>query len=130
MKILLINPRFNSFRGAKDEGYERGFAHLHVEPLGLAYIAAVVEQSERHSVDVLDCVGLAGDIVDEGDCFRIGLSDDEFDDHLSNRSFDCIGITVVQEFIVGKKWIEMQAKIPLALIRNTDVDLKEIIRKL
>jgi magnesium-protoporphyrin IX monomethyl ester (oxidative) cyclase len=103
MKILLINPRFNSFRGAKDEGYERGFAHLHVEPLGLAYIAAVVEQSERHSVDVIDCIGLGGDVVDEGDCLRMGLSDGDFDQHLSNRSFNCIGITLTQEFVYGEK---------------------------
>ena len=57
MKILLINPGFHT-AGAG------GFGLVHVEPLGLAYIAAVVEQSERHSVDVLDCVGLAGDVVD------------------------------------------------------------------
>ena len=32
-----------------------------------------------------------------------------------------------KEFMVGKKWIAMQAKIPLELIRNVDVDLKKIV---
>jgi len=103
MKILLINPSFRVNSGGMDDGYESGLGLLHVEPLGLAYIAAMVEQSERHSVDVIDCIGLSGDVVEEENCKRMGLSDDEFDDHLSNHSFDCIGITVVQEFIVGKK---------------------------
>ena len=31
-----------------------------------------------------------------------------------------------KEFMVGKKWIAMQAKIPFELIRNRDVDLKKI----
>ena len=31
-----------------------------------------------------------------------------------------------KEFMVGKKWIAMQAKIPFELIRNMDVDLKKI----
>ena len=97
MRILLINPGFRT------ETTGGGLGLIHVEPLGLAYIAAVVEQSERHSVDVLDSVGLAGDLVEEDNVYRIGLSDDEFNQHLSSRSFDCIGITVVQEFIHGEK---------------------------
>ena len=32
-----------------------------------------------------------------------------------------------KEFMVGKKWIAMQAKIPFELIRNVDVDLKKIV---
>ena len=31
-----------------------------------------------------------------------------------------------KEFMLGKKWIAMQAKIPFELIRNRDVDLKKI----
>ena len=32
-----------------------------------------------------------------------------------------------KEFMVGKKWIAKQAKIPFELIRNVDVDLKKIV---
>ena len=32
-----------------------------------------------------------------------------------------------KEFMVGKKWIAMQAKIPFELIQNMDVDLKKIV---
>ena len=32
-----------------------------------------------------------------------------------------------KEFMVGKKWIAMQAKIPFDLIQNMDIDLKKII---
>jgi 3-phenylpropionate/trans-cinnamate dioxygenase ferredoxin reductase subunit len=32
-----------------------------------------------------------------------------------------------KEFMVGKKWIAMQAKIPFELIRNMDIDLKKIV---
>ena len=32
-----------------------------------------------------------------------------------------------KEFMVGKKWIAKQAKIPFELIRNMDVDLKKIV---
>jgi len=32
-----------------------------------------------------------------------------------------------KEFMVGKKWIAKQAKIPFELIRNVDVDLKQIV---
>jgi len=31
-----------------------------------------------------------------------------------------------KEFIMGKKWIAMQAEVPFELIRNMDIDLKEI----
>jgi|TARA_B100001750_G_scaffold154673_1_gene124113 3-phenylpropionate/trans-cinnamate dioxygenase ferredoxin reductase subunit len=31
-----------------------------------------------------------------------------------------------KEFMIGKKWIAMQAEIPFELIRNMDIDLKEI----
>jgi 3-phenylpropionate/trans-cinnamate dioxygenase ferredoxin reductase subunit len=33
-----------------------------------------------------------------------------------------------KEFVTGKKLIQMQAEIPPELIRNVDVDLKEIVR--
>ena len=32
-----------------------------------------------------------------------------------------------KEFMVGKKWIAMQTKIPFELIRNMDIDLKKIV---
>jgi len=32
-----------------------------------------------------------------------------------------------KEFMLGKKWIAMQAKIPFELIRNMDIDLKKIV---
>ena len=32
-----------------------------------------------------------------------------------------------KEFMVGKKWVAMQAKIPFKLIQNMDVDLKKIV---
>jgi len=32
-----------------------------------------------------------------------------------------------KEFMVGKKWVAMQAKIPFELIQNMDVDLKKIV---
>lgn len=35
-----------------------------------------------------------------------------------------------KEFMVGKKWIAMQAKIPFELIWNVDVDLKKIVEQL
>ena len=35
-----------------------------------------------------------------------------------------------KEFMVGKKWIAMQTKIPFELIRNMDIDLRKIVGEL
>ena len=108
MKILLINPNFVTYI---DEDYatDMNLGFVYSEPLGLAYIAAVVEQSERHFVEVLDCIGLGADmnIVNEGNQLRKGISDDELDHQLSIRSFDCIGITLVQEHINVERTIKL-----------------------
>ena len=44
-----------------------------------------------------------------------------------NRLIAVDAINSPKEFMVGKKWIAMQTKIPFELIRNMDIDLKKIV---
>jgi len=89
MKALLINPPFLT-----TSSLSVGFG----EPLGLAYVAAALERSGRHSVEILDCVGSAPAIPDlkVGEINRIGLEDGDVLARLAARHFDVIGITMTR----------------------------------
>lgn len=73
MKILLIDPPLicDASNGA---GISYG------EPLGLAYIAAAVEKTGRHTVEVIDGMGLATDFFYCDSLVRYGLSHEELID--------------------------------------------------
>jgi anaerobic magnesium-protoporphyrin IX monomethyl ester cyclase len=90
MKLLLINPTYYT---------KEGLGLSYGEPLGLAYVAAAIEKSGRHEVDVLDSVGMMKDLVMIEGEYRIGLPDEEFFDLLSKKTFDAIGITTVKTFL-------------------------------
>ncbi len=89
MKILLINP---SYYSTSSLGLSYG------EPLGLAYIAAAIEESGRHQVEILDSVGLMSNFAKVDGKLRIGLEEEELFHALSRKRFDAIGITVTKLF--------------------------------
>ena len=89
MKILLINPPLITNLGV---GMSYG------EPLGLAYIAAAIETSGRHGVEVLDAMGLATQFSRHGECIVYGISQDEVLERMRRTSFDAIGISVVKMY--------------------------------
>ena len=102
MKILLINPPIISkFSIALSWG----------EPLGLAYVAAAVEASERHEVEVLDAMGLATTFPEYPDGTLFGLSVDEILQRLHEVSFDAIGITVTKMYDDITQTIDLIKKI-------------------
>jgi len=87
MKILLLNPPFLT-----TYLISLGFG----EPLGLAYVAASVERSERHQVEILDCVGSVAEITERklGDLNWIGMSHADVLKEMSARQFDAVGISM------------------------------------
>ena len=68
MKILLINPPLIT---------NLNVSLSYGEPLGLAYVAAAVEASEHHEVEVLDAMGGAASFSTKGDCTLYGLTSEE-----------------------------------------------------
>jgi anaerobic magnesium-protoporphyrin IX monomethyl ester cyclase len=94
MKILLINPPLIANSGAN-------ISVSYGEPLGLAYVAAAVEKSGRHKVEVLDAMGLATDFVHQGDYILYGLSYDEVLLRMRAMSFDAVGITITKMYDDG-----------------------------
>ena len=85
MKILLINPSFESGSG-RSVSYG--------EPLGLLYIAAAIERTLRHQVEIIDCVA---DVtlhrkIGNG-CTRYGMSAETLCGMLAGKQFDVAGIT-------------------------------------
>jgi len=95
INILIINPPYIS---SDKDGL------LHVEPLGIAYIAAAILQSGRHGVEVLDCVGLhqGRPMLVEDNKYLVGLSCDEIYEKIKNYKFNVIGISATQEFTKGE----------------------------
>jgi magnesium-protoporphyrin IX monomethyl ester (oxidative) cyclase len=87
MKIVLINPPF-----ATKASLIMSFG----EPLGLAYVAAAIEQNPRHDVAVLDGVGLSNhfDNFDGDQLNWVGISHQDVINKLKSISFDAIGITM------------------------------------
>jgi len=87
MKILLINPPHIQKRGL--------YPKLIFQPIGLAYIAAVLER-EKHNVSILDALGLGWNKVTELDSNRqlIGLTYEEIAGHIKNISPQIVGISV------------------------------------
>ncbi|HLO76180.1 MAG TPA: radical SAM protein [Magnetospirillum sp.] len=87
MRILLIYPPFAT---TWPLGLGLG------EPLGIAYIAAAIEQSGRHGVDILDAVGSASEFqkTEDGEWHWVGLSHEQVLADMGTRTFDAIGISV------------------------------------
>lgn len=85
MDVLLINPTYYSV-------YDLGLSYG--EPLGLAYIAAVIEKSEKHSVNVLDSVGLCTKFIKVGNKTRMGLAEEEIIAMIREKKSDVIGISL------------------------------------
>ena len=85
MKVLLINPSYYSV-------YDLGLSYG--EPLGLAYIAAVIENSKYHTVEVIDSVGLCTEFTKVNGKTLMGLSNDVIIDKIQNIQCDVIGLTL------------------------------------
>ena len=86
MKVLLVNPTFHS-------RYPLGVSYG--EPLGLAYIAAALEADGRHSVEMVDSVGLATSFPKSGGMLRIGIAENELLSLLAKRTADLIGVSLI-----------------------------------
>lgn len=85
-KTLLINPPLT--------GSTMAHVEMITEPLGLAYIAAMLEQN-GYEVDILDALAL-GNEQTEGlpdGRLRIGLSEEQIAKHVSDYSPDIVGIS-------------------------------------
>jgi anaerobic magnesium-protoporphyrin IX monomethyl ester cyclase len=91
VRILLINPPLIT-----DEANHAGISYG--EPLGLAYIAAAIEASGRHQVEVLDAMGLAPEFLRQGGYVMYGLSHDELLQRMRATSFDVVGITITKMY--------------------------------
>lgn len=84
MKILLINPPIS---GPNPKELQMR------EPLGLAYLAAVLSNS-NYEVLILDFYAMAkGKVIGDGDKFRKGLSDGEILQSMDRINPDIIGIS-------------------------------------
>lgn len=84
MKILLIYPFVETYLLDPPKP---------CPPLGLAYIAAVLEQN-GFNVRILDCLALGMDnIVIKGDTMRVGLSDEDIKKYLDDYKPDIVGIS-------------------------------------
>jgi len=86
VKILLVNPTYYSFEG---------LASSYGEPLGLAYIAAAIEEDGKHEVEIVDSVGLSTEFEKIGEKTRMGLPDDKLLDLIAQKSFDVVGISLI-----------------------------------
>jgi radical SAM superfamily enzyme YgiQ (UPF0313 family) len=76
MKILLINPR----RSIESAGIAQRIVRGTQEPLGLAYLAAVLEKN--------------GDKVEILDAEALDMSDQEIAEFVSSRDVDVVGVTM------------------------------------
>lgn len=86
MKILLINPPIT--RPTRETEPVGG-----TPPLGLAYIAAVLEK-EKYEVKILDALTLGSNNVTLlGDVYRTGLNENDIKKHAENFKPDVVGIT-------------------------------------
>jgi len=85
-KILLIYPRANYF---KDD------IKRCVQPLGLAYLAAVLLK-EGYDVKILDCL-VEGyeNVFGDGEFLQAGLSDDDIKDEIHDFNPDVVGVSCV-----------------------------------
>ncbi len=86
MKIVLVNPTYYS---------ELPLGVSYGEPLGIAYIAAAIETMSKHSVEVVDSVGLATHFDKVGHLIRIGLPEEKVVEMVLEKEPDVIGITLV-----------------------------------
>ncbi len=113
MKILLINPPFLT-----NYPISLGFG----EPLGLAYVAAAVEASPRHQVEVLDCVGSAGHLDEHrrGELYWIGISHEEAIAQLARRQFDAIGVSMCRTSNVDPGTMDL---VRLIRVRYPDIPI-------
>jgi magnesium-protoporphyrin IX monomethyl ester (oxidative) cyclase len=86
MKLLLINPPFATL-------WPLGLSFG--EPLGLAYVAAAVEASGRHWVQILDGVAMAAALPNTLDGNRnwIGISHDDLLAAMAPIDFDAVGLS-------------------------------------
>jgi anaerobic magnesium-protoporphyrin IX monomethyl ester cyclase len=87
MKILLINPPYTTIFG---------WGLSYSEPLGLAYIAAAIEKSHRHDVEIIDCVGMEQIFPDAYKNPRVGMEKDSVLELLKKKEFDVIGISLIK----------------------------------
>jgi len=87
MNLLLLNPPFLTIHM---------MSLAFGEPLGLAYVAASVERSKRHQVEILDGVGSATEIRERkpGEHNWIGMAHADVLAEISKRHFDAIGISL------------------------------------
>jgi anaerobic magnesium-protoporphyrin IX monomethyl ester cyclase len=86
MNVLLVNPTFYT---SGSLGTSFG------EPLGLAYIAAAIEQEKNHHVDVVDSVGLSNTFEKINGKTRIGLPVDELISRIGEKDPDIIGMSFI-----------------------------------
>ena len=86
MKVLLIRPPYSADT--------RSLAKLAEFPLGLAYIAAVLEK-EGHEVAVIDALieGFGRELRLGRHIIRYGLSDDELKKRIKEFSPDLVGVS-------------------------------------
>ena len=85
-RILLINPPVTHYKLS---------GLLFVPPLGLAYIAAVLEQN-NYEVKILDSLALGIDNREvSGNLIRVGLSDRDIKKHIEEFEPDIVGISVM-----------------------------------
>lgn len=87
MKILLINPSYTT---------SVGLSLSYAEPLGLAYIAASVEKSEKHEVEIFDAIGEATSYQKKGNNLLIGLAEEESLKIISTKTFDVLGVSITR----------------------------------
>ena len=73
-------------------------AHVNMisEPLGLAYIAAVLEEN-GYEVDILDALALGNDQIENlaDGTVRVGLTEQQIKEHISNYAPDIIGVSCI-----------------------------------
>lgn len=86
MNVLLINPTYHTF-------YSLGLSFG--EPLGLAYIAAVIERDTKHHVEIIDSVGLSHDFDKKNGTMRMGLPAREVLEMVNERDPDIIGVSLI-----------------------------------
>lgn len=84
-KTLLINPPLTGLLVAQID--------MSIEPLGLAYIAAVLEQN-GYEVDILDALALGNDQLEKlpDGHIRVGLTEAQIASYVENFAPDIVGI--------------------------------------
>jgi anaerobic magnesium-protoporphyrin IX monomethyl ester cyclase len=87
MNVVLVNPTYFS-------RLPMGFYHGE-PPLGLAYIAAVIERDTSHHVEIIDSIGLMDRVEKKGQLIRVGLPEEDLVEMIVDRAADIIGITLM-----------------------------------